>query len=251
MSWDTGIQNSRARPEDFNQFLLNQKGFIKEEEAKLLLYEFLRENITFSTDLLSGVKLFPFQHMAVKAMFETDYFLGIWSRGMSKSFTTGIYAFLDAILNQGVETGILSKSFRQSKLIFKKIEDIANKPGARFLAQCINKTSKTNDQWTMEIGRSKIHALPLGDGEKLRGFRFKRIIIDEFLLMPERIYNEVIIPFLSVVENPTQREDLDQAENKLIAQGKMKPEDKYVWPNNKLIALLSSDRVRHLSLIHI
>tara|TARA_R100000808_G_scaffold25056_1_gene61038 strand:+ start:6014 stop:7891 length:1878 start_codon:yes stop_codon:yes gene_type:complete len=240
MSWDTGIQNSRARPEDFNQFLLNQKGFIKEEEAKLLLYEFLRENITFSTDLLSGVKLFPFQHMAVKAMFETDYFLGIWSRGMSKSFTTGIYAFLDAILNQGVETGILSKSFRQSKLIFKKIEDIANKPGARFLAQCINKTSKTNDQWTMEIGRSKIHALPLGDGEKLRGFRFQRIIIDEFLLMPERIYNEVIIPFLSVVENPTQREDLDQAENKLIAQGKMRPEDKYVWPNNKLIALSSA-----------
>ena len=240
MSWDTGIQNSRARPEDFNQFLLNQKGFIKEEEAKLLLYEFLRENITFSTDLLSGVKLFPFQHMAVKAMFETDYFLGIWSRGMSKSFTTGIYAFLDAILNQGVETGILSKSFRQSKLIFKKIEDIANKPGARFLAQCIDKTSKTNDQWTMEIGRSKIHALPLGDGEKLRGFRFQRIIIDEFLLMPERIYNEVIIPFLSVVENPTQREDLDQAENKLIAQGKMRPEDKYVWPNNKLIALSSA-----------
>jgi hypothetical protein len=240
MSWNSGIQESRARKEDFNKELLERPGFIKEEEAKLLLYEFLRENTTFATDLLSGVKLFPFQHMAIKSMFETDYFLGIWSRGMSKSFTTGIYAFLDAILNQGVETGILSKSFRQSKLIFKKIEDIAAKPGARFLSQCIDKTSKTNDQWTMQIGRSKIHALPLGDGEKLRGFRFQRIIIDEFLLMPERIYNEVIIPFLSVVENPTQREELDQAENELIAQGKMKPEDKHIWPNNKLIALSSA-----------
>ena len=139
-----------------------------------------------------------------------------------------------------METGILSKSFRQSKLIFKKIEDIASKPGAEFLAQCITKTSKANDQWTMQIGRSRIHALPLGDGEKLRGFRFQRIIIDEFLLMPERIYNEVIIPFLSVVENPTQREELDVAENELIAQGKMKKEDKYVWPNNKLIALSSA-----------
>ena len=240
MSWDKGIQESRAEFDDFNKYLLDKKGFLQEEEAKTLLYQFLRENMTFATDLLSGVKLFPFQHMAVKSMFETDYFLGIWSRGMSKSFTTGIYAFLDAILNQGVETGILSKSFRQSKLIFKKIEDIAAKPGARFLSQCIDKTSKTNDQWTMQIGRSKIHALPLGDGEKLRGFRFQRIIIDEFLLMPERIYNEVIIPFLSVVENPTQREELDQAENELIAQGKMRPEDKHVWPNNKLIALSSA-----------
>ena len=76
------------------------------------------------------------------------------------------------------------------------------------LAGCITKKSKSNDEWLMEIGRSRIRALPLGDGSKLRGFRFHRIIIDEFLLMPERIYNEVIVPFLSVVENPTQREDL-------------------------------------------
>ena len=46
----------------------------------------------------------------------------------------------------------------------------------------------------MEIGQSCTHALPLGDGEKLRGFRFQRIIIDEMLLMPEDIY-EVIVPF--------------------------------------------------------
>ncbi len=58
--------------------------------------------------------------MAIKAMMESDYFLGIWSRGMSKSFSTGIFALLDAILNQGVQIGILSKSFRQSKMIFKK-----------------------------------------------------------------------------------------------------------------------------------
>ena len=92
----------------------------------------------------------------------------------------------------------------------------------------------------MEIGDSRIRALPLGDGEKLRGFRFHRIIIDEFLLMPERIFNEVIVPFLSVVENPTQREDLYNLETDLIKQGKMTEEERYVWPNNKLIALSSA-----------
>ena len=120
MAWETGKQLSRKSEEDFNEKLLKIEGFLEEKEAKLLLYQFLRENITFTADLVSGVKLFPFQHMAIKAMFETDDFMGVWSRGMSKSFTTAIYAYLDAILNQGVEIGILSKSFRQAKMIFKK-----------------------------------------------------------------------------------------------------------------------------------
>jgi len=240
MTWDQGNQ-SRLKKEDFNSRLKEIEGFIEdEEEAKVLLYKFLRENITFTTSLIGGVELFPFQHMAIKAMFETDYTLGVWSRGMSKSFTTGIYAFLDAILNQGVEIGILSKSFRQSKMIFKKIEDIASKPNAALLQQCITHKSKSNDEWLMEIGSSRIRALPLGDGSKLRGFRFHRIIIDEFLLMPERIYNEVIVPFLSVVENPVEREKMHNIETKLIKDGKMKEEDRRKWPNNKLIALSSA-----------
>ena len=112
MSWETGNQPSRGPEEGINEKLMGIEGFIDEKEAKLLLYEFLRENVTFTTELISGIKLFPFQHMAIKTMFETDYFMGVWSRGMSKSFTTGIFAYLDAILNQGVEIGILSKSFR-------------------------------------------------------------------------------------------------------------------------------------------
>jgi hypothetical protein len=143
-------------------------------------------------------------------------------------------------MNQGVEIGILSKSFRQAKMIFKKIEDIASKPEAMYLSQCITHKSKSNDEWLLEIGSSRIRALPLGDGEKLRGFRFHRIIIDEFALMPERIYNEVIIPFLSVVENPTQREDLYNVETNLLDRENYKESDRHVWPNNKLIALSSA-----------
>lgn len=241
MTWEAGTQQERSKHStEINRELLAKKGFIEEREAKILLYKFLRANTTFAVDMLSGVKLFPFQHMAVKAMLESDYFMGVWSRGMSKSFTTAIFAFLDAILNQGVEIGIISKSFRQAKMIFKKIEDILAKPEAAMLAQCVTRKAKNNDQWTLEIGTSRIHALPLGDGEKLRGFRFHRIIIDEFLLMPERIYNEVIVPFLSVVENPTEREDLYNLETKMIEEGRMTEEERHVWPNNKLIMLSSA-----------
>ncbi len=127
-----------------------------------------------------------------------------------------------------------------SKMIFKKIEDIAKSPKAAFMSQCITRVSKMNDEWTMEIGRSKIIALPLGDGEKLRGFRFQRMIIDELLLMPEKIFNEVIMPFLSVVENPTERQEVYDAETQLIATGDLTEEERTRWPNNKIIGLSSA-----------
>jgi len=240
MSWTEGNQKLYKKFQNINQEILSKEGYIEEGEAKLLLYKFLRENPSFTSELFTGVKLFPFQHMAIKSMMETDYFLGIWSRGMSKSFSTAVFAILDAIMNQGVQIGIISKSFRQSKMIFKKIEDIAKSPKAEFLSQCITRTSKMNDEWVMEIGRSSIRALPLGDGEKLRGFRFQRMIIDELLLMPEKIYNEVIMPFLSVVENPTERQEVHDLETKMIEDGEMTEDERTRWPNNKIIGLSSA-----------
>ena len=239
MSWDKGNQRPLDR-EDVNKKILELEGYLDDNKAKYWLYKFLRENITFTTELLTGIELFPFQHMAVKAMMLNDYFLGIWSRGMSKSFSTGIFALLDACLNQGVHIGIISKSFRQSKMIFRKIEDIASDSKAELFRQCITKVGKSNDEWSMQIGKSRITALPLGDGEKLRGFRFQRIIVDELLLMPEKIYNEVIMPFLAVVENPTERQKVKDAEDKMIEMGKMTEEERKEWPSNKMIGLSSA-----------
>ena len=172
MSWQTGNQKSRNKDRGINDLILSKEGHLDEREAKILLYRFLKENPSFASELLTGVELFPFQHMAVKAMFNTDYFLGVWSRGLSKSFTTGIFAILDAIMNQGVHIGIISKSFRQAKMIFRKIEDISKTIKASMFAETIGRVSRGNDEWFMEIGSSRITALPLGDGEKLRGFVF-------------------------------------------------------------------------------
>ena len=240
MSWEVGNQKSRNKDRSINEIIMAKEGHLDEREAKLLLYRFLRENPSFTSELLTGVQLFPFQHMAIKAMFNTDYFLGIWSRGLSKSFTTGVFAILDAIMNQGVHIGIISKSFRQSKMIFRKIEDISKTVKAAMFAETISRVSRGNDEWFMEIGRSRITALPLGDGEKLRGFRFQRMIIDEFLLMPEKIFTEVITPFLAVVENPTERQNMHDAESKLIADGKMTEDERTLWPQNKIIGLSSA-----------
>ena len=37
--------------------------------------------------------------------------------------------------------------------------------------------------------------------------------------MPEKIYNEVIIPFLSVVENPTERQEIYDLETQTDRKG--------------------------------
>lgn len=212
------------------------------KETQLIIEDIQEENVVFSE--VKSLEPCLVKSVDITVENEECYigngFVHHNSRGLSKSFSTAIFAILDAILNQGVHIGIISKSFRQSKMIFRKIEDIAKSPKAAFLSQCITRISKSNDEWVMEFGRSKITALPLGDGEKLRGFRFQRMIIDELLLMPEKILNEVILPFLAVVENPTERQQIYDLETKMIAENKMTEEERHRWPHNKIIGLSSA-----------
>ncbi len=106
MSWETGKQR-KQRVNKVNEKLSKVEGYLEEKDAKLLLYEFMRENISFSARLLMGIDLFPFQHMMIKAMFEADYFMGILSRGGSKTWSTSIFLALYAIMNQGIHIGVV------------------------------------------------------------------------------------------------------------------------------------------------
>lgn len=125
-----------------------------------------------------------------------------------------------------------------SKMILGKAEDILKKPGARMVAGLF-KLTKGTDQWTLTCGRSKAIALPLADGSRLRGFRFQVILLDEFLNIPRNIFTEVILPFLGVVDNPTERMELRVLEDSLIERGKMTEDERYKWIDNKLILLSS------------
>lgn len=212
---------------------------LTEEEARYELYRFLRNNITYTAELFLGIRLFPFQAMAIKGMMISDYSMFVFSRGLSKTFSTAVYILLECLLNPKANIGVIAGSFRQSKMIFQKMEDIMAKPEAKLAKDCGFKITKGTDQWTMAIGNNKAVALPLANGERLRGFRFNRIVLDEFITIPEKIFTEVILPFLGVIENPVEREDMHNLENKLIDAGKMTEDERYVWPNNKLIILSS------------
>ena len=89
MSWKKGSQRYRM---DFASIPLNEKlkqmdGSLKEEDARYYLYKFLRNNIPFTCELFLGVKLFPFQAMAIKGMMISDYSMFVFSRGMSKTYS--------------------------------------------------------------------------------------------------------------------------------------------------------------------
>ena len=74
MSWTKGKQGYRLEhsSKELHKELQDITGSIKEEEAKYLLYKFLRNNISFTTEMFLGIKLFPFQAMAIKGMMVSD-----------------------------------------------------------------------------------------------------------------------------------------------------------------------------------
>ena len=86
--WEEGTQKRAEKDYRSVEELKKLEGFLEEKEAKLGLYELLRGNPSLAADLLLGVELFPFQHIAVKTMFETDYTLGCWSRALKQSYST-------------------------------------------------------------------------------------------------------------------------------------------------------------------
>jgi len=238
--WSKGKQGLRLEysSKRINEEILERRGHINDTEAKPLLYKFLRNNVGYTFKLFFGMRIYPFQEMLIKSMMIGDACMFVLSRGMGKTFVASIYLMLQLIFRQGVTIGVLSSSFRQAKMILQKAEDILKKPGAKLVAGLF-KFTKGTDQWTLTCGRSKAIALPLADGSRLRGFRFQIILLDEFLNIPKNIFTEIILPFLGVVDNPTEREDLRVLEDQLIEQGRMKEEERYQWTDNKLILLSS------------
>jgi len=75
---------------------------------------------------------------------------------------------------------------------------------------------------------------------KLRGYRFKVMVIDELLLLSSKLINEVIRPFLSTNTDVTERKKVREAEDILVSQGKLEDKDRIQWGNNKLIGLSSA-----------
>jgi hypothetical protein len=218
-----------------NKELLKLDGYLEDKEARLSLARFLNSNVGFTTELISGIKLAPYQEITLKGFMTRNFSMCVWGRGCGKTFIASVFCFLQCIFNPGTKILIAGPTFRTARFIFNNLEKIVKTRGAELLQQAFCKRpSKRNDQYEWEVNGGSITAIPLS-GEKIRGFRANILVLDEYLLLPEEIIQTVLM------QNMKERIEIREMEDKFINSGKMKEEDRMVFENSsKMIALSSA-----------
>jgi hypothetical protein len=164
------------------------------------------ENFWFTCKWLLNINLHPFQVAILQELWQRKFPMLVASRGAGKTFILAIYSILRALFHQNSKVVIVGAAFRQSKLMFDYIDTIyRNSPILRSI--CHEHPKRDIDQCFFNVGQSRIIAIPLGDGQKIRGLRANYIIADEFASIPLEIFEIVIKGFGSVSANPTDRAD--------------------------------------------
>lgn len=174
------------------------------------------------------LKLLPFQSVMLWMLWHKKFPMIIVSRGGSKSFMLGLYALTRALLCPGSEIIIVGSGLRQSLKVFEYISKLYNQ------SPLIQETIKKYDRNIgivksgprivmtgpyMKVGLSTITALPIGDGERIRGQRATQILIDEFASINESVFETVIRPFAAVHANPEERVYVEEFCTKLKKLG--------------------------------
>lgn len=235
-----GYEKAPKRINWNKKFKEELKGELTDEKAISTLGKFLSFNIQFSVRILMGILVKPFQAVMIKAWMEKNFSLVCWGRAMGKSSMIGIFAVLYGILNPGQTILIVSSNFRSSRRILETLE-LLSKRNPLMRQVFDGDLSRRNDifQWVMLNG-SKIVCLPLANGEGLRGQRANVLVVDEALLVPKHIIENVLKPFLAASSNITEKLQWREKEDKLIAAGKMKEEERRKFPSTSKMILLSS-----------
>lgn len=195
-------------------------------------------NLTFAVHSLmkwkgKPLRLAPFQSVILQTLWDKTFPVLLMTRGGGKTFMLAVYCLLRAVLVPGSKIVIVAASFRQSKLVFDYVEQIHDY--SPVIQTTTRKISKPNDAREMFIGTSIIKALPLGNGEKIRGIRATDIVCDEYASIPEEIFQVVVRGFAAVAADPIEQARQIKIEDELIKAGHMKEEERKQRSGNKII----------------
>lgn len=245
--WTIGNQIVK-REKDFNEELLKIEGELNDIDAKITLARFLKQNVGFTVQLLSGVELLPIQEILIKSILARDNSLVVAGRGAGKSYIISILAFLYPIFNFNSKFCILSANFRGSRRILEETEKIITSRKAKLLIQCFQATSRTKeiirrapDMFKMELiqpANAEVFALPMTPG--LRGVRSSFLNLDEGLLLSKDLQQNIIRPFLNARLNMQEEIDIRKREDELIKLGAITEKDRISFPKNKYCVFSSA-----------
>lgn len=186
--------------------LIDRPDKFKEESELIEFFKMCCEDYSpeFGIRYLLNVNLYPFQMAIIRSMFTHKFPLLLLTRGGGKTFLLACYAIIHGVLNPGTRIVLISASFRQSKLIFNEIKRIYDRaPLLRQLSAGAPTVSV--DRCYFSICGSSVVALPLGQGDKIRGERGHVILVDEFDSVPIEIFDVVVRGFGATEADPWQK----------------------------------------------
>lgn len=138
------------------------------------------------------------------------------------SYLSAVYALLRCALIPNTKIVIVGAAFRQSKIIFQYMNDIwENAPVLRSICDQNSGPRTSPDRCIMNINSSWAMAVPLGNGDKIRGLRANVVIADEFSSLPPDIFETVVRGFAAVSAKP--------ADNHRIAARRKFLQEKGLW----------------------
>lgn len=152
-----------------------------------------------------NVELPPYQCVIQDTLWRKRMPLMVGSRGLAKTFSLAIYCLSRMVLEPGYKIVIVGAGLRQARQVFDYMSYIWDRaPILRDIAGR-GKTvgpRREVDRFQFEIGHSVAIAIPLGQGDKIRGLRANTVIVDETSVVPEEIFNVVVQGFAVVSKDP-------------------------------------------------
>jgi hypothetical protein len=158
----------------------------------------------FGIKYIMNINLLEHQMSMILAMLKFKFPMMLLSRGAGKTMMLAIYAVYHAVMFPDTRIILVSASFRQAKLIFNEIKRIYdNAPILRAISD--HEPRMGNDSCKYSVCGSTITALPLGNGDKIRGERGHVILADEFDSIDPEIFDTVIRGFGATQADPWQK----------------------------------------------
>ena len=193
---------------------------IKRPDLHLLRLMRNPKYLGFAAKVLLNIELLPVQIAVLRELWIRPFPMFVASRGFGKSWLMSVYAMLKCALIPETKVVIVGAAFRQSKIIFEYMETLwRNAPILRSICDSNSGPRRDVDRCTIRINNSWAIAVPLGDGQKIRGLRAHTIIAADFASIPPDIYETVVAGFAAVSASPVQNVKEAAKREKLKKQG--------------------------------
>lgn len=162
------------------------------------------EYFAFLCKHIFNIDILPFQNVILQELWVRKYPMLIASRGASKTFMLALYSLVRALVMPNRRILVAGAAFRQSKFVHEYMETIwKGAPIFRDLVDQDSGPTRSPDMCQFTVNGSTIKCIPIGTGEKIRGYRCQDLIVEEFSSHSREIFETVLAGFGNVSSAPT------------------------------------------------